>query len=223
MVGQSRAWSSLPFELLSRDESFAAVEDIQRSTTGEVLSCHRAVDLMVDSPTYVDLCERQLTAGRPMRGLYPVEVLGDPDRLAWVQTWADAGESVRLTSEDLPAIGVFGSEIALVAATWGVESAGTLLVRAPSLVALVRNLFDQYWARAAPLPTSDAAEAATQDADEVRRVLELLQLGLKDESIARQLGVSLRTVRRRVAGVMDDLGATTRFQAGIEASRRGLI
>jgi DNA-binding CsgD family transcriptional regulator len=224
MVGQSRAWSSLPFELLSRDESFAAVEDIQRSTTGEVLSCHRAVDLLVDSPTYIDLCERQLAAGRPMRGLYPVEVLGDPDRLAWVQAWADAGETVRLMTEDLPAVGVFGSEIALVSATWGVESAGTLLVRAPALVALVRNLFDQYWARGTPLPTTGAGPgAAAQDVDEVRRVLELLQLGLKDESIARQLGVSLRTVRRRVAGVMDDLGATTRFQAGMEAARRGLI
>jgi DNA-binding NarL/FixJ family response regulator len=54
-------------------------------------------------------------------------------------------------------------------------------------------------------------------------VLELLQLGLKDETIARQLGISLRTVRRRIAMVMDEVGATTRFQAGIEAARRGLI
>jgi DNA-binding CsgD family transcriptional regulator len=227
MVGQSRAWSSVPFELLSRDESFAAVEDIQRGTTGEVLSCHRVVDLSVDSPTYVDLVERQLAAGRPMRGLYPAEVLGDPARLAYVTGWAGAGETVRLMTHDLPAIGVFGSEVALVSATWGVESAGTLLLRAPSLVALVRDLFDQYWSRASPLRTSsprgDAADPANPDDEEARRVLELLQLGLKDESIARQLGVSLRTVRRRVAAVMDDLGATTRFQAGMEAVRRGLI
>jgi DNA-binding NarL/FixJ family response regulator len=54
-------------------------------------------------------------------------------------------------------------------------------------------------------------------------VLELLQLGMKDETIARQLGVSLRTVRRRIAALMDDLGVDTRFQAGLEAARRGLI
>ena len=221
MVGQSRAWSSMPFELLSMDESFAAVEDIQRSTTGEVLSCHRVVDLTVDSPTYIDLVERQLAAGRPMRGLYPAEVHRDPDRLAYVQRWDEAGETVRLTSEDLPAIGVFGNEIALVSATWGSESAGTLLVRAPSLVALVRDLFDQYWVRATPLPfRAPEGEAAT---DEIRAVLALLRLGLKDESIARHLGVSLRTVRRRIATAMDELGATTRFQAGMEAARRGLL
>ena len=38
-----------------------------------------------------------------------------------------------------------------------------------------------------------------------------------------QLGVSLRTVRRRVADLMDELGAATRFQAGMEAARRGLV
>jgi DNA-binding CsgD family transcriptional regulator len=98
------------------------------------------------------------------------------------------------------------------------DSRGYLVVRAPALVAMARDLFEQYWARGAGLPTS-----RLEDGDDVRPVLELLQLGLKDESIARHLGVSLRTVRRRVAMVMDDLGASTRFQAGMEAARRGLI
>jgi DNA-binding NarL/FixJ family response regulator len=54
-------------------------------------------------------------------------------------------------------------------------------------------------------------------------ILEGLMLGSKDEAMARQLGVSLRTVRRRVADLMTELGATTRFQAGMEAVRRGLV
>ena len=37
------------------------------------------------------------------------------------------------------------------------------------------------------------------------------------------LGVSLRTVRRRVADLMSELGAESRFQAGVEASKRGWI
>jgi DNA-binding NarL/FixJ family response regulator len=93
-------------------------------------------------------------------------------------------------------------------------------VRAPALVALVRELFEQFWTRGAALPST---RPVPPTADDVRPVLELLQLGLKDETIARQLGVSLRTVRRRIAMVMDEVGATTRFQAGIEAARRGLI
>ena len=45
----------------------------------------------------------------------------------------------------------------------------------------------------------------------------------KDEQIARALGMSVRTVRRRVADLMDELGADSRFQAGVEAVRRGWI
>jgi DNA-binding NarL/FixJ family response regulator len=39
--------------------------------------------------------------------------------------------------------------------------------------------------------------------------------------IARSLGVSLRTVRRRIAELLAELGVESRFQAGAEAVRRG--
>jgi DNA-binding CsgD family transcriptional regulator len=217
MVGQSRAWSSVPFEVFSPDEAFVAVEDVQRGTSGEVLSCHPVVDIDVDSPTYIDLIESQLSAGRPMRGLYPADVVHDPHRLEWVRRWARAGEDVRLLVHALPPMAVFGNEVAMVSSTWGGGVPGHLLVRAPALVALVRELFDQYWLRATPLLPP------AEQVDERRQILELLMLGTKDETIARQLGISLRTVRRRIADLMDELGATTRFQAGLEAGRRGLL
>ena len=44
---------------------------------------------------------------------------------------------------------------------------------------------------------------------------------MKDEAVARRLGVSTRTMRRLVAATMDELGAQSRFEAGIEAARRG--
>ncbi|MFI6494765.1 hypothetical protein [Streptomyces sp. NPDC050564] len=47
-----------------------------------------------------------------------------------------------------------------------------------------------------------------------RQLLHLLTSGLKDEAAARHLGLSLRTVRRRIAALMDRTGANTRFQAG---------
>jgi DNA-binding NarL/FixJ family response regulator len=37
------------------------------------------------------------------------------------------------------------------------------------------------------------------------------------------MGLSLRTVRRRIAELMIELGADTRFQAGAEAVRRGWL
>jgi DNA-binding NarL/FixJ family response regulator len=64
----------------------------------------------------------------------------------------------------------------------------------------------------------EAGESATR-----RLLLEQLTRGAKDEQIARELGLSLRTVRRRVAEVLGELGADSRFQAGVEAVRRGWI
>nr|WP_284716815.1 LuxR C-terminal-related transcriptional regulator [Streptomyces sp. G1] len=54
-------------------------------------------------------------------------------------------------------------------------------------------------------------------------LLALLVSGLKDEAIARQLGWSVRTMRRRMSRLHDQLGAANRFQAGAVAARRGWI
>ncbi|MEH1126371.1 helix-turn-helix domain-containing protein [Micromonospora sp. CPCC 206061] len=52
-------------------------------------------------------------------------------------------------------------------------------------------------------------------------LLGLLAAGLTDEAIARTLGVSLRTIQRRIHDLLLELGVTTRFQAGLAARERG--
>ena len=42
-------------------------------------------------------------------------------------------------------------------------------------------------------------------------------------AIARAKGWSARTTQRRVQRLMSSLGATTRFQASLEAARRGWL
>lgn len=54
-------------------------------------------------------------------------------------------------------------------------------------------------------------------------LLHLLHAGLKDETIAPQLGLSERTLRRRITDLTTRLGATTRFQAGAQAVRCGWL
>ncbi|MFI6735480.1 TrmB family transcriptional regulator [Nonomuraea sp. NPDC050451] len=73
-------------------------------------------------------------------------------------------------------------------------------------------------------PTASAfSPAANALSLEDRRLLALLAAGLKDDAIARQLGTSPRTLRRRLRHLLDELNAETRFQAGAQASRRGLV
>ncbi|KOG32387.1 hypothetical protein ADK34_09305 [Streptomyces viridochromogenes] len=49
----------------------------------------------------------------------------------------------------------------------------------------------------------------------------LLAQGAKDEVIARRLGMSLRTCRRHIAELLEELGAESRFQGGALAERAG--
>jgi DNA-binding CsgD family transcriptional regulator len=92
------------------------------------------------------------------------------------------------------------------------------VIRQPAIVQLTIELFDQYWQRAVTVPGLGAAGG---DGD--RQLVEMLAAGAKDEQIARALGLSLRTVRRRVAALLADLGVRSRFQAGVEATRRGWL
>ncbi|MFL6138424.1 MAG: hypothetical protein ACJ74O_11555 [Frankiaceae bacterium] len=94
-----------------------------------------------------------------------------------------------------------------------------LVVRSPTLLAALLTIFDLIWERAGPIDR--VATGAAHGADDA--LLQLLAEGLQDEAVAEKLGVSVRTVRRRVADLLEDLGARTRFQAGVQAARKGLL
>jgi DNA-binding CsgD family transcriptional regulator len=74
-------------------------------------------------------------------------------------------------------------------------------------------------ARAIAAP-GDVARPPTH---EEAQLLDLLRQGLKDRAIARALGIGERTVQRRLSRLMSTLGAKTRFQAAINAVRRGWL
>ncbi|MEU4359338.1 helix-turn-helix transcriptional regulator [Streptomyces virginiae] len=79
-------------------------------------------------------------------------------------------------------------------------------------------LFESLWARATPV--GSPASPLTEDQ---RELLGLLASGLKDETIARRLGVHVHTARRRITRMLEELDADTRFQAGVQAAIRGWL
>ena len=52
-------------------------------------------------------------------------------------------------------------------------------------------------------------------------ILALLLAGMTDQALAGQLGLSLRTVQRRIRVLMDKAGVDTRIQLGWHAGREG--
>lgn len=105
---------------------------------------------------------------------------------------------------------------------------GSLEARRPGPLSAAASLLEGIWQLSTPLvPTMQAASrpggsrAPLDDRD--LRMLTLLTGGASDQLIARQVGVSVRTVERRVRYLMEHLGAATRFQAGVQAVRRGWV
>lgn len=98
---------------------------------------------------------------------------------------------------------------------------GAYVLRGRALTAPVVALCEQHWATGAHYTAVDAGRDVSTE--RVRQVVALLARGMKDEAVARRLGVSSRTMRRLVAATMDELGAQSRFQSGIEAVRRGFV
>ncbi|MEU7000146.1 hypothetical protein [Nonomuraea sp. NPDC046570] len=99
---------------------------------------------------------------------------------------------------------------------------GAAVVTDPTVVGFMYRLFDSLWTSAQPF---DMERTNYEDVleDFQTTTLWLMSLGIKDEAVARRLGMSTRTCRRHISAIMDILGATSRFQAGVRASQYGLI
>jgi DNA-binding NarL/FixJ family response regulator len=73
-----------------------------------------------------------------------------------------------------------------------------------------------------PPPSSEAGPTADLTPRE-REVLNLVAQGLANKSIARQLSISDHTVKFHINALMSKLGAQSRTEAVVKASRLGLI
>lgn len=165
---------------------------------------------------------QELAGGRTSRAIYPVAALRSHHRCVLAR--AEAGEQVRVLVDVPSRLVVFGTEAALLTERWGAPEGSRVVVRQAGLVLALRELAGALWDRAVTPPR---LHPRTPRVDGARRtavpLLALMAGGAVDEQIARALGVSVRTVRRRIATLLAELGADSRFQAGAEAVRRGWI
>ena len=97
----------------------------------------------------------------------------------------------------------------------------SLLVTDPTLLTALTRTFEALWVLAVPITVTGAVGQDLGERD--RRIITLMAAGATDDAIARRIGLSRRTVVRRVAVLQEQLGATTRFQAGVQAAQRGWL
>ncbi|MER5889253.1 hypothetical protein ABT160_35970 [Streptomyces sp. NPDC001941] len=206
-------------------EAVHGADEVARRVEELIAGARRDV-VILDRPPYATAepgpaVRALLERGVRVRLVLGQEGLDRPGRLRELRELAELGLGVRIATR-VPT--------KLVMADWGAASGTALLppdeYADPTASALVvgegllrpalGGLFEAVWDGAVPF--GDGA-VPPQSAE----LLGLLASGLKDEAIARRLGVHVHTVRRRIGGLLGELGAGTRFQAGLRAAMRGWL
>jgi hypothetical protein len=169
--------------------------------------------------THLD--QRSLRRGVDMRIIYDAEVLSNAHSRAMLRQRVTAGARVRVRHGPLQRLIIMDERVAVTQADPEDSQRGAVIVRQRGLLNGLLELFRLSWDNAQEVRFDDAPDESLTNDDRV--VLDLLAAGTTDELAARDIGISVRHFRRRVARLMGELQAGSRFQAGAIAARRGWI
>ncbi|MEU0471100.1 DNA-binding response regulator [Streptomyces olivaceus] len=159
---------------------------------------------------------------RRVRKLFsPTALVGEESRQGLVEL-AGSGALVRIAAGALPhETIVMDRRYAILAGAYAPTGRAYTVTTEPAVVGGVYALFEAAWEAATDLASFLRGEQPHLD-EGSRAVLRALGSGATDEAAARELGMSLRTYRRRVAELLAALDAGSRFQAGVRAGELGL-
>ena len=214
-------------DLVERHEGLEAVrlrlEELALSARSECLSF---LPGGAQKPDTMDaskpLDQQALERGVVVRSIYQDSFRNDPSTIQYVQWLASLGGETRTVSSLPMLMVVVDREVALIPIDPADAGAGALELRSAGGVACMTVLFEHIWAAATPWeerPPRDGRGLSPQE----HELLRMLSVGHTDEVVGRQLGLSLRTVRRMASDLMSRLGARSRFEAGVRAVRQNWL
>lgn len=172
---------------------------------------------VLDRPPYVSRDRKvtesevdHLRRGVRARVIYDASALDLPGQPATLQMLAAEGEDARVLNGVPIKLMIADNRTAIVPLALdetGVD--GIVVMHATPLIVGMKTLFESLWRVATP--TASASESRSRVPGE-QLLLELLSSGMTDRAIGYQLGVSARTVQRRVRRLLDLTGARSRTQ-----------
>ena len=170
-----------------------------------------------------DLVQTQelLRRGVRVRTLYQHTARSSLTTRSYVAQICEEGAEVRTSAELSERLIVYDRHTAFVPKERkGAEPPGAAVVTDPTLVAYLCRSFEAAWQVGRPFNSAEPADQQQVSAELRSSILRLMAMGLKDEVIARRLGMATRTCRRYISALMTELGATSRFQAGVLIGRQ---
>ncbi|MFC4018867.1 LuxR family transcriptional regulator [Micromonospora sp. GCM10011542] len=201
----------------------ARLEELAAKATTECLSFNPGSAQAPDAKeSSKPLNQLALERGVVIKCVYQDSYRNDPNVVAYARWLSGLGGQVRTTPALPMLMVVVDRQVALLPLDPAESSRGAVEVVHAGVVAAIYALFEQVWRTASPL---GAPPLLDTDGFEpfARELLQILAAGHTDEVAARKLGLSLRTVRRVTASLMERLDARSRFQLGVHAAQRGLL
>ena len=203
-------------------------EDMQRWFDQHMASVRQGLwSLLPSGPYPLDILRSSwdsdtnvMARGVQLKIIYQADAVRTPPMMQYVSDLASVGAEIRILRRASHRIMIFDRRAVFIATQPDTLDLPYLLVSEPALVRNFCNQFANNWrvAHSIGITAEDVL-----DFERVHEILRVLASGATDEAAARQLGVSDRTIRRRVAAVMDLLGATSRFEAGVKAVEAGWL
>jgi hypothetical protein len=147
-------------------------------------------NLNTDMPVTEDFAQLPLPAygGRVRcRSIYDASSMDDPVARRVIQACADAGEQARLLPRVPMKMKLADQTTAMLPLT-PTGTAGALVIRAPVIIAALREYFEMLWERATPLKPQRTAASPDRLTPAQQAVLEMMAEGLNDGAIARRAG-----------------------------------
>ncbi|HEU0131891.1 MAG TPA: LuxR C-terminal-related transcriptional regulator [Mycobacteriales bacterium] len=139
-----------------------------------------------------------------------------------------AGEEARLATAELPMkLAIADDALALIPLLDDayVHEPTALVVRPSNLLTALIVLFEDHWRRAAPIRVDGTVDTDTE-ADlpiDVGLIASLLLAGFTSDAIARQLGVTRRTLHNHIDAAKATLGVDNKYQLVLRAKELGLL
>jgi DNA-binding CsgD family transcriptional regulator len=163
----------------------------------------------------------QQARGVERRTIIGASELAHPIIFEHFQAQHGHGERVRALATVPTQMLIMDESLAVLAVDAENPRKGAIFIQEHGIVQLLIYMFDRLWSDA------DAVFNVSQDPNaptgRTARILELMAGGVKDEKIARTLGIATRTVRRDIADLRIRLGVTSRTEIITAALRRGWL
>uniref|UniRef100_A0AAU3I5W4 LuxR C-terminal-related transcriptional regulator n=1 Tax=Streptomyces sp. NBC_01393 TaxID=2903851 RepID=A0AAU3I5W4_9ACTN len=222
---EERSREQAPLTLLTGGDLISkALESAVDDCTSELLTAQpgggRPLHLLTEALGR-DL--RLLSRGVNQRTIYQHTVRAHRPTMSYIKNISDAGGEVRTLTEVFERMIICDQKVAFipVSAERGIAA---LQVRDPGLVRFLAQFFENAWARATPIAGENEPPRPPTITSEIQlAILQAIVGGETDDTIARRLGMSRRSVAEHVRKVSQQLDSNSRAQLGYLLATSGLL